>query len=156
MQDIEEVEQQLLERAADISRPIVEATALLPDDAAIAAVHELLLEGSDLDVVAHAYGCTLTRLRRIDEAIKSPPDPISTSARCGWCAMAAGGTIDDWLKQEVRTLEGAGQHASSCTNSPIVRAAAAFILAFDSDAACDSASTSTREAFAALRRVIAP
>lgn len=155
MQDIEEVEQQLLERAADISRPIVEATAMLPDDAAIAAVHELLLEGSDLDVVAHAYGCTLTRLQRLGETIKSPPDQTSASARCGWCAMAAGGTVDAWLKQEVRTLEGAGHHATSCVNNPLVRAAAALVLAFDSDAACDSASTSTREAFSALRRMIA-
>ncbi len=154
MQDISEIEQLLIERAADIARPIVDETAKLPDEAALAATRELLRDDADqLSVVSHAYGFVLTLLQRIRDEDSSAA--ASPSARCGWCAMAAGGTVNAWLKQEVRTLEGAGQHATSCANNPLVRAAAALVLAFDSDAACDSASTSTREAFAALRRMIA-
>lgn len=141
----------LLQRASEIAQPIVARTADLPDEEVTAHVEALLRPDADPQaVMAHAYGCAMSRLRAVYDGTMQKPALM----RCAWCAVAGGDTAESWEQAEYRSPEDASKHALSCVHNPLVVAASEFVLAFDKDPACDGAGAAVRNAFTALRKMI--
>jgi hypothetical protein len=136
-----------------IAAPIVAQTARMSDAELTAYIDAMT--GGDADpfmIVVHALGCALSRLSDIyGSAGQRRPDKI----RCAWCAVASGNSDESWSSTPQRTPDDARKHVLSCENNPLVVASARLVIALDKDAACDGAGAEVRNAFVALRRMIA-